>query len=223
MFAVLLPTVLTDWWGFFIRMGTMDKVAVFLDYENVHRTGHQMFAKIGEPLYGTVVNPLAIAEKLISKRKNGGMLHSVHVFRGRPVPYYQPKPASANDIQAAAWAEDSRVSVHRRDLKYDVAEDKSFVAREKGIDVALAVGLAEGALGRDFEVAIVFSCDTDLLPALEMVFRRKLAHLELGCWTGSKPLWFPEFLKATPPRNLPYCHFLNETDFRDVRDFSAAT
>jgi uncharacterized LabA/DUF88 family protein len=223
-FALLLPIVLTDWWGFFLsECGEMDKVAVFLDYENVHRTGHQLFAGVGEARYGTVVNPLVVAEKLIAKRKNGGMLNSVHVFRGRPVPFHQPKPASANDIQAAAWGEDSRVVVHRRDLKYDVASNGSFVAREKGIDVALAVKLVEGALDQAFDVAIVFSCDTDLLPALEMVFRRGLVHLELGCWSSAKPLWFPEFLKATPSRNLPYCHFLNESDFLEARDYSAVS
>lgn len=201
----------------------MDKIAVFLDYENVHRTGHQMFAGVGQPRYETVVNPLLIAERLVSKRKNGGMLDAVWVYRGRPVPANQPRPASANDIQAAAWAEDDRVQVVRRDLKYDFDEDGSFTAREKGIDVALAVGLTEGALDHKFDVAIVFSGDTDLLPALELVYRRQLAHLEIGCWTGSKPLWFPEFMRQTPPRHMPYCHFLDGNDFLNARDYSAAT
>ena len=49
----------------------MDKVAVFLDYENVHRTGHQLFANVGEPLYETVVNPLQVAERLVAKRRSG--------------------------------------------------------------------------------------------------------------------------------------------------------
>ncbi len=80
----------------------MDKVAVFLDYENVHRTGHHLFAGVGEPLYETVVHPLEIAELLLAKRKNGGILSAVNVFRGRPVPAYQPKPASANDVQTVA-------------------------------------------------------------------------------------------------------------------------
>ena len=199
----------------------MDKVAVFLDYENVHRTGHQQYAGVGQPRYETVVDPLLIAERLIAKRKNGGMLHSVWVYRGRPVPEYQPKPASANDIQAAAWAEDDRVHVVRRDLKYDFEDDGSFTAREKGIDVALAVGLTSGALDRDFDTAIVFSGDTDLLPALELVFTRQLVHLEIACWTGSKPLWFPEFQRQTPPRHMPYCHFLSEADFVNTRDYSS--
>ncbi len=198
----------------------MDKVAVFLDYENVHRTGHHLFAGVGEPLYETVVNPLAIAERLVAKRKNGGMLGSVKVFRGRPVPAYQPKPASANDVQAVAWEADDRVTVVRRDLKYDVEEDGTFVAREKGIDVSLAISVVEGSLDRAFDAAIVFSGDTDLAPALELVFRRKLVHLEIAAWTGSKPLWFPEFMRQSPPVRLPFCHFLTADDFVRVRDHS---
>jgi len=201
----------------------MDKVAVFLDYENVHRTGHHLFAGVGEPLYETVVNPLQVAERLVAKRKNGGMLGSVKVFRGRPVPAYQPKPASANDVQTAAWEADPRVSVHRRDLKYDVDPDGSFTAREKGIDVSLAISVVEGSLDKDFDVAIVFSGDTDLAPALELVFRRRLVHLEIAAWAGSKPLWFPKFMRQTPPVRLPYCHFLTAEDFVRVRDYSDVT
>lgn len=163
-------------------MGCMklDRTAVFLDYENVHRTGHDSYATMGQQRYETVVNPLRIAERLVQKRKRGGELHSVRVFRGRPVPAFQPRPASANDIQAAAWSEDGRVEVVRRDLKYDLLENGDRVAREKGIDVALATSLVAGAIDHDFDVAIVFSCDTDLLPALELVFGRRLAHLEIA-------------------------------------------
>lgn len=198
-----------------------DRVAVFLDYENVHRTGHQRFAGVGQPRYETVVDPLQIAEAIVAKRRFDSVLIDVWVFRGRPVPEYQPRPASANDIQAAAWSEDPRVHVVRRDLKYDRNEDGSFVAREKGIDVALAVGLTEGALDHKFDVAIVFSGDTDLLPALELVFSRQLTRLEIAAWSGQKALWFPEFLRQDPPRRLPYCHFLDSDCFEDCRDYSA--
>ena len=200
----------------------MDKVAVFLDYENVHRTGHHLFADVGEPLYATVVNPLRAAQRLVAMRKRGGILSSVRVFRGRPVPAYQPKPASANDVQTVAWELDERVTVLRRDLKYDVDDDGGFTAREKGIDVSLAISVVEGALDQDFDVAIVFSSDTDLAPVLELVFRRRLVHLEIAAWAGSKPLWFPEFLRQTPQVRMPYCHFLNADDFVRLRDHSDA-
>lgn len=201
------------------KADNLDKVAVFLDYENVLRTGHQIFGGVGQQRYETVLNPLEVAERLIAERRDGGMLHSVDVFRGRPVPEHQPKPASANDLQTATWeASDSHVRIHHRNLKYDFNPDGSFVAREKGIDVALAVSLAEGALDQDFTAAIVFSSDPDLLPALEMVIRRRLVNLEIACWSSAQPLWSPEFLRETPSRRLPCCHFLNEDDFARCRD-----
>ncbi len=139
----------------------MERVAVFLDYENVHRTGHQLFANTGQPKYETAVDLIRIAEKIVAKRRKGGSLTSIRVFRGRPVPEVQPKPASANDTQAAAWLQDGRVELKRRDLKYDFDANRQWIAaREKGIDVALAISLVAGALSSEFDVAVVFSCDT---------------------------------------------------------------
>jgi hypothetical protein len=95
-----------------------DRVAVFFDYENVHRTGHESFVDAGTPIYKTVVNPIEIAERLVARRKFASELVAIYVFRGRPAPTLQPKPASANDIQAASWSADTRVRLVRRDLKY---------------------------------------------------------------------------------------------------------
>jgi uncharacterized LabA/DUF88 family protein len=200
-----------------------ESVGIFLDYENVHRTAHNLYARFGFPIYETVVDPLKIAERLIAKRSRPSTLAGVWVYRGRPVPTHQPIPASANDIQAEAWSADARVHLVRRDLKYEwpYADQSTFVSREKGIDVALAVGLTEQALDQAFDAAIVFSGDTDLLPALELVFGRRLLSLEIAAWVGQKPLWFPTMLNAIPSRKLPYCHFLTEQDFVECRDFSS--
>lgn len=198
-----------------------DSVGVFLDYENVHRTGHQLFADFGAPLYDTVLDPIKVAERLVQLRSRPSTLAGVWAYRGRPVPEHQPIPASANDLQAQRWTLDRRLTLVRRDLKYELYDDGTFTAREKGIDVALAVGVTQGALDREFDAAIVFSGDTDLLPALDLVFHRKLISLEIAAWSGQKPLWFPDMLNASPPRRLPYCHFLGAADFLACRDSEA--
>ncbi|MCC6855733.1 MAG: NYN domain-containing protein [Microbacteriaceae bacterium] len=198
----------------------VDKLGVFIDYENVHRTGHGLFERFGSPLYESVVDPVLIAERLASKRPRACELMGIWIYRGRPAPTVQPVPSSANDLQAQSWETDPRVRLTRRDLKYEWHDDDTFTAREKGIDVALAVGLTESALDRAFDAAIVFSGDTDLLPALDLVFKRRLVNLEIAAWSGQKPLWFPDLLNSTPPRRLPYCHFLSDQDFRECRDFS---
>jgi len=138
------------------------------------------------------------------------------VFRGRPNPQHHPTATAANDAQTSGWERDPRVSVTRRDLNYRGWPEHP--PREKGVDVALAVDLIESALLDRFDVAVVFSADSDLLPAVEVAFRRTPRRIEIASWTGAKPLWFPEYLAATPRRFLPYCHFLAETDFEDVRD-----
>ena len=104
----------------------------------------------------------------------------------------------------------------RRDLNYRGWPDHP--PREKGVDVALAINLVESAMLGEYDAAVVFTSDTDLLPAIDMAFRRTQPRIEIACWAGGKPLWFPEALAQEPRRYLPYCHFLNEADFQAARD-----
>lgn len=194
-----------------------DRVAVFIDYENVHRTGHSLYTTYGTPLYRTVVDPVKIAERIVTRRRFASSLVDVHVFRGRPLPQFQPEARSANDQLANAWEADG-AHVVRRDLKYVIAADGTWRAEEKGIDVALAIGAIESAMDGEFDVAILFSNDTDQLPTLELMFNKLSPKVEIACWTGAKPLWFPDMLRANPSRKLPYCHFLSEADFVDCHD-----
>jgi hypothetical protein len=63
--------------------------------------------------------------------------------------------------------------------------------QEKGIDVQVAVDLIHAAFTGQYDALVLFSSDTDLLPALETVVRHKLGHVEVACWSGFKPLRFP--------------------------------
>jgi len=192
-----------------------DRVVVFLDYQNVHLGAHERFAAgHGTPKYLTLVHPLSVAERIVEKRKRGGTLQEVKVFRGQPNPEHQPTLAAANDAQTAAWGRDPRVTVVRRPLNYRGWPAET--PREKGVDVALAISLVETALLGEYDVAVVFTNDTDLLPALEMAFRRTKPVIEIAAWAGNKPLWFPTEIEMK--RYLPFCHFLSASDFEDVRD-----
>jgi len=62
-----------------------------------------------------------------------------------------------------AWERDG-VKVVRRDLKYVTEDDGSWRAQEKGIDVALAIGVVEAAMNGNFDIVVIFSNDTDQLP-----------------------------------------------------------
>lgn len=86
---------------------------------------------------------------------------------------------------SATWErEDTRLRVIRRDLNYRGWPEHP--PREKGVDVTLAIALVESAMLNKYDVAIVFSDDTDLIPAVEMAFRTEMAA---GRW-------------------LLWCHFL---------------
>ncbi|WP_433232566.1 NYN domain-containing protein [Actinomadura formosensis] len=116
-------------------------------------------------------------------------------------------PTSANDAQAAQWSRDPRVHVVRRQLNYRGWPDDP--PREKGIDVAIAVDLMLLALRRQYDALVLFSGDTDLLPAIEVIKQLRLCHVEVACWAGHKPLRLPN-------SQLPYCHFLNRSDWNAV-------
>ncbi len=59
-------------------------------------------------------------------------------------------------------------------------------AEQKGVDVALAVDLVFGAARTSFDVAIVASTDTDLVPALEAICNLRRAWgapvVEVAAW-----------------------------------------
>ena len=194
-----------------------ERVDIFIDYENVQRTGHGLYTNYGTPLHSTVVDPYALAERIVARRRFASELADVYVFRGRPLPQFQPEARSANDQLANAWEADG-AHVVRRDLKYVTYDDGSWRAEEKGIDVALAIAAIESAVGGRSDVVVIFSNDTDQLPTLELLFHKLPPKVEVACWTGAKPLWFPEMLRTNPSRKLPFCHFLSETDFSECHD-----
>jgi len=191
-------------------------VTVFIDYQNVHLTARGLYQPQGAPPEDSIVHPGRVAERIVAKRLFPSELRQVLVFRGRPNPARQPKLTAANDAQTAAWERDPRVRVIRRDLNYRGWPDDR--PREKGVDVALAVRLVECALANESDALVVFSADTDILPAVEMVYYKTETRVEIASWSGAKPLWFPRELQAG--RKMPFCHFLAEDDFERCRDLT---
>lgn len=60
------------------------------------------------------------------------------------------------------------------------------MTQEKGIDVQLAVDLVRGYVADEFDIGIVASTDTDLLPAIEAVLdldrKRGYDPVEVSAW-----------------------------------------
>jgi hypothetical protein len=85
--------------------------------------------------------------------------------------------------------------------------------REKGIDVMLAVDMVMGAIRDEYDVAILMSADTDLIPAAEAV-------TEAGKWVEFAA-WRPDVGYASHLRidgRRTWCHDLRRSDFERVGD-----
>ncbi|MDN5749898.1 MAG: NYN domain-containing protein, partial [Pseudonocardia sp.] len=156
------------------------------------------------------VDPLRLSRLLVDRRKRPSALHGVRIYRGRPVPAHQPAAAAANDRQTAEWERSRLVRVVRRPLRYPMGWPTTPAA-EKGIDVALAIDLVSMGIAQEYDAAILFSSDTDLLPAVEAIVQRRLGHIELATWSGARRLRFPN-------TQIPWCHFVGEAEYRTIED-----
>jgi hypothetical protein len=91
-------------------------------------------------------------------------------------------------------------------------------ARQKGVDVELAVDVVQMAIAGEYEIGIVASTDTDLVPAIEAVHRLRGHNAAPRiCVVGYEGL--PKRLRLPDTRgpNL-YCFTLSEADFDAVAD-----
>jgi|SRR3989344_1698408 len=73
---------------------------------------------------------------------------------------------------------DYRVQDYQKLQKLGIKEIVYQRSREKGIDVKLATDLIVGAVDKKYDVAIVISSDTDLVPAVDWVRNRMKLKIE---------------------------------------------
>ena len=107
------------------------------------------------------------------------------------------------------------MTVVQRPLRYPKAWPAEK-AQEKGVDVALAVDFVVMAVTRSYEVGILVSTDTDLVPALEAVVRlggNRGPRAEVAAWTSSRSA--PRLRIAGA--NL-WCHYLRVDDSLGMLD-----
>ena len=103
-----------------------------------------------------------------------------------------------------------------RDLRYPPDWPRR-AAQEKGIDVALAVDFVVMVANRACDVGILFSSDTDLVPAPEAVLALRPQDppaCEVAAWTASGMRQRSLAVRGASIR----CHLLSEADYRSVAD-----
>ena len=110
------------------------------------------------------------------------------------------------------------VTVKTRPLRYrptawSFGAPSAWRSEEKGIDVLIALDIALGARDGRYDVAVVVSADTDLVPALEVALAAG-RQVETATWVGSASRQWP---LSVPSRRL-WHHDLDERRFGYVRD-----
>lgn len=195
-----------------------DRVVLYIDAQNVYRCARDWF----EPLPSSPahvhgqVDPIALGN-LICDRAPAGItrtLNEVRIYTGRPESGKQPQQYAAHMRQCSVW-EKAGARVFARTLRYPSNYPK-VPAREKGVDVQLAIDYVAGAVDGRYDVGIIFSTDTDLRPALQFVAYRfnGTPRAESAAWSAPGA---NKALVATNPKRT-WCHYLNASDYSAVHD-----
>ena len=195
----------------------LQRVVVFLDYQNVYHRARDSFCAPDASASAGQVDPLTLGH-LLAGRVPGGRLGGVRVYCGRPSQRRDARSYAAHQRQTDRQVSrgGGLVTVIARDLRYPPDWPRRS-AEEKGIDVALAVDLVMMVASRECDVGILFSSDTDLVPALEAVLALRPGDppaCEVAAWAAP----------GTRPRSLSVPgasirrHLLSEAEYRAVAD-----
>ena len=92
-------------------MPDVDRVTLFIDYQNVYATARAQFHADSDPPQDGHVWPVALGELIVGRRPRPSVLHEVRIYRGLPDPERQLTLAAVNDRQAVAWEGDRRAVI----------------------------------------------------------------------------------------------------------------
>ncbi len=177
------------------------RAVIVVDYQNIHLTGHGLFAS-KVPKHESLVDPLLYANELIRARNRAqtpghehAVLTRVEVYRGLPSAEHDPDSYARNLAQKAHWERDARVRVTHRPLKYEYVRDSegspahgpdgkriAVGKKEKGVDVLCALALVREAANPDVDLVVLASHDSDLEPALDEALLLRSAKVETVNW-----------------------------------------
>jgi uncharacterized LabA/DUF88 family protein len=198
----------------------VQRVWVFVDAQNLYRDTRRAFFDESAPSYLGQVDPVKLGTLLTTKGTAPVGTHRVleecRIYTGVPSATRESRANAAKLRQKAAW-EAAGAKVFTRPLRYPRGWPTQ-PAEEKGVDVELAVDLVFSAARQNYDVGVVVSTDTDLVPALQAVCDLYRAwgrpRLEVAAWAAlGKRLRVP---------GVPiWCHLLDRNDFETVRDDAA--
>ncbi|HWI29865.1 MAG TPA: NYN domain-containing protein [Microbacterium sp.] len=169
---------------------------VFVDYQNVHLSAFECFARYHEAKHDYLVHPARFADQVCAAwtTQHGEELtaEKITMYRGLPDPRKEGKANSRVLRQHSMWKRDTRVVVETRPLRYP-RDWPDTRAQEKGVDVMMALAIVRCALAKSCDRIIVATRDTDMLPAIEMAEVENPGSIVIATWDGNS------VLRTTPP------------------------
>lgn len=192
----------------------MRRVAVYIDAMNCYNEARDAFHQQTDPSRYGELRPKAFAEMLVGKGIAGDVLVHIGIYRGEPDARRDPKTAAAFMRQRQSWIDECGAILRPRNrpMRYFSGRPLSE-AEEKGIDVQFAIDAMTMGIQAEYDVAILATVDTDLLPVVEglLVLKETTGAPDVAVigWAGtSKHLEMP---------GIPV-HWIGRLDYEVVRD-----
>ncbi len=192
---------------------TIRRTIVFVDYQNMYRSAREAFDWLSEGGHFGNFRPYGLGRQIV--RDETRVLTEVRIYTGIHSPHRNATQHGHMQRRMLSWvaAAPDKVQVFPRSLSYD----RNGKAREKGVDVELAIDIAALATDDAFDVLAVASADTDLVPAIQFVADR-FPDKEIVT-VGYQPL---EGCDPPAPLDLPRGEverrFVTEQDFARITD-----
>jgi len=145
------------------------RVVVFVDYQNMYRSARDAFGWADQGGRFGNFRPYGLGRQMV--RESDRVLEQVRVYTGIHTPAHNPALYAMMQRRMSAWIAEApdKVDVFPRPLRYSTKRPQG---EEKGVDVELAIDVVSLALDDAFDVCVVASADTDLVPALQLVADR---------------------------------------------------
>lgn len=197
-------------------MVSSSKLVVFVDSQNSYRGARRSFFNNAGPSINGQFNPATLGKLLESRGGPNGSkcaLAEVRTYTGRPDPRKDPKTYAAHIKQCTKWENDGVTVIHR-ELRYPTGWPTHH-AQEKGIDTALAIDFVTMAVDGAYDIGVIMSTDTDLLPAIEFVRTRFAGerHLAVAAWRSPQ-----SNRRLSIPGSNIWCHWLHRADYDTIAD-----
>ena len=224
-------------------MTDLQKVAIVIDYQNVHMTARDVFMP-NDPIHFALIDPVKYAKRLIQvknddikfSRAEKGLtlpdcqLACIEVFRGIPVAEADPDGYRRNLKQKSTWEREACLNhldlhITYRPLKYrsrmlngESRIDTSYPPQEIGVDVLCALAVTRLARSGDYDCVILASRDTDLIPALDEAHQTQTkTRIEAAKWFSPTVAFTRGALHVDKSWKL-WTTSMDEADFEASRD-----